>query len=151
MRLTLTSQALDHKIWLPFMMPEQLTAEPIMVEVDRFVQSNDLWLFGDFHLNFIHTPLPFSGGWSRESAGCLEAYLTEKQCFIQICNKDNLCCAQAIVMANARLDHHPKWSSIRHGGGEQLRLARQLHFDACNDVFFDFVSLSHSLSHPLKK
>ena len=48
-RLTLTSQALHHEIWLPFMTPEQLTADRIMVEVDRVVQSNDRWLFDDFH------------------------------------------------------------------------------------------------------
>ena len=51
-RLTLTSQAIHQEIWLPFMMPEQLTADRIMVEVDRVVPSNDLWLFGDFHNNF---------------------------------------------------------------------------------------------------
>ena len=48
--LTLTSQALHHEIWLPFIMLEQLTADRIMVEVDRVVQSNDRWLFDDFHL-----------------------------------------------------------------------------------------------------
>ena len=60
------------------MTPEQLTADRFMVEVDRVIQSNDRWIFRDFHLNFIHAPLPFGGGWSRGSAGCLEAYLTQK-------------------------------------------------------------------------
>ena len=67
--LTLTSQTLHQEIWLPFMMLEQLTGDRVMVEVDRVVQSNDRWLFGDFYLNFIHALLPFSGGWSRGSAG----------------------------------------------------------------------------------
>ena len=118
------------------MTPEQLTADRVMVEVDRVVQCNDRWLFGDFYLNFIHALLPFGGGWNRGSAGCLESYLAEKKSIIQIKNKDTLCCARAIVTAKARLDHHPKWSNIRHGRNEQLHLARQLHIDAGNYSLF---------------
>ena len=92
MQLTLTSQALHHEIWLPFMMREQLTADRVMVAVDRVVQSNDRRLFGDFHLNFIHAPLSFGSRWSRGSVECLEAYLTENKCFIPIKKKDNLYC-----------------------------------------------------------
>ena len=127
------------------MMPEQLTDDCIMVEVDRVVQSNDHWLFCNFHLNFIHAPLQFGSGWSRGSAACLDTYLTEKCCIIPIKYKDNLCCARAIVTAKARADNHPKLSSIRHGRGEQLRLVRQLHSDSGNDVLF--FSLSLSLTH----
>ena len=124
------------------MTPDQLAADRVMVEVDRVIQSNDRWILGDFHLNFIHAPLPFGVVWSRGSAGCLKAYLTQKQCFIPIKNKDNLCCARAIVTAKARLDSHPKWHSIRQGRNERLHLARQLHFDAGNDVLFFSLSLS---------
>ena len=38
----------------------------------------------------------------------LASDLTQKGCIIQFKNKDVLCCAWAIVMARARLDHHPK-------------------------------------------
>ena len=48
----------------------------------------------------------------------------------------------AIVTAKARLDSHPKWHSIRQGRNERLHLARQLHFDAGNDVLFFSLSLS---------
>ena len=132
--LTLTSQTLHHEIWLPFMMPEQLMADRVMVEVIRVVQSNDKWLFDDFYLNFIHAPLPFGRRWSRGSVGCLEAYLTEKKCIIPIHNKGNLCCPRAIVTSKARLDHHPKWSTIRKGKGEQKYLVTDMHSDAGNDV-----------------
>ena len=54
-RLTLTSQTLHHEIWLPFMTLQQLTADHVMVEVDRVVQFNDRWLFRDFYLN-LSTP-----------------------------------------------------------------------------------------------
>ena len=113
---------------------EQLTADRVMVEVDRVVQSNDRWLFEDFYLNFIHAPLPFGGGWNRGAAGCLEAYLSQKHCIIPIKNEDTLCCAMAIVTAKAWLDSHPKWSNIRQGRREQRHLAMQLHIDAGNDV-----------------
>ena len=36
-RLTLSSAALHHEIWLPFMRREELTADRVMVEVDRYV------------------------------------------------------------------------------------------------------------------
>ena len=78
-RLTITLQTLHHEIWLPFMTPEQLMADCVMVEVDRVVQSKDTWLFSDFYLNFIHAPLPFSSRWNRGAAGCLASYLAPQQ------------------------------------------------------------------------
>ena len=126
-RLTLTSRYLHHEIWVPFMTPEQLTAERVMTEVDRVVQSNDQWLFDDVSVHFIHAPLPVGGGRLR-GVGSLAAYLDKKKCLIQIPRSDdNLCCARAIVTAKARKDNHPKWNSIRQGRKEQLRLAKELH------------------------
>ena len=87
-RLTITSQSL--------------------VEISRIIQSNDIWLFCDFYLNFIHAMLPFGGRWGRGAAGCLASYLLQKCCITQINNKYALCCALAIVMARAMLDNHPK-------------------------------------------
>ena len=43
---------------------------------------------------------------------------------------DDLCCARALVVAKARLDHHPKWESIRKGGKLQKELAVLLHHEA---------------------
>ena len=137
------------------MMPEQLTADRVMVEIDRVVQSNDIWLFGDFYLNFIHALLPFSGGWCRGAARCLASYLLQKDCIIQIKNKDALCCTRAIVTARAMLDNHPKWHSIRQGRHEQLHLASQLHIDTGNYVMLSlflfnlFLSFSHTLIYTI--
>ena len=50
-----------------------------------------------------------------------------KKCFITIKDKDELCCTRAIVTAKAKLDSHPNWESIRHGGRIQGNLAAQLH------------------------
>ena len=51
----------------------------------------------------------------------------QKKCFITIKDKDELCCTRAIVTAKAKLDSHPNWESIRHGGRIQGNLAAQLH------------------------
>ena len=74
-RLTLSSPHLDHEIWLPFMTPDQLTADRVMIEVDRVLQSNYEWMFeGDFFINFVHAPLPGGGGYAR-NIGSLETLL----------------------------------------------------------------------------
>ena len=49
---------------------------------------------------------------------------------IRINNKDELCCARALVVAKARVDQHPQLSSIRHGKALQRTLAWDLHREA---------------------
>ena len=49
---------------------------------------------------------------------------------IRIQNKDELCCARALVTAKARVDQHPKWHSIRKGGKIQRTLALELQHEA---------------------
>lgn len=130
-RLTLSSPHLDHEIWLPFMTPDQLTADRVMIEVDRVLQSNYEWMFeGDFFINFVHAPLPGGGGYAR-NIGTLETLLIKKRCIIQIPRRDDmLCCARAIITAKANLDHHPRWNSIRTGCDIQTVLAEELHRNA---------------------
>lgn len=125
-RLTLTSRYLHHEIWLPFMRPEELDADRVMIEVDRVVQSNDQWLFDAVDIHFIHAPLPAGAGYLR-GLGSLSSYLEKKKCFIRIPSKDNMCFARAIVTARARLQQDPRWNSIRQGRHVQLQLARELH------------------------
>ena len=45
-------------------------------------------------------------------------------------NKDELCCARAIVTAKARVDKHEKWDAIRKGYKIQETLAKELHRQA---------------------
>ena len=49
---------------------------------------------------------------------------------IRIQNRDELCCARALVVAKARVDPHPQLSSIRHGKALQRTLAWDLHREA---------------------
>ena len=126
-RLTLNSANLEREIWLPFMLPAQLTADRVMVEVERVLQSNQDWLLqGELHVTFIHAPLPAGGGRVNHISH-LETYLKKKKCIITIPkSQDNTCCARAIVTAKARLDTHPKWEAIRHGLKIQTDLAKDL-------------------------
>ena len=60
----------------------------------------------------------------------LRNLIPKKRSIIQIQNKDELCCARALVTAKAKVDQPPKWSSIRHGGKIQKELALLLHHEA---------------------
>ena len=60
----------------------------------------------------------------------LRNLIPKKRSIIQIQNRDDLCCARALVVAKAKVDQPPKWSSIRHGGKIQKELALLLHHEA---------------------
>ena len=49
---------------------------------------------------------------------------------IHINNKDELCCARALVVAKARVDQHPKEKAIRQGRPLQRTLALELQHEA---------------------
>ena len=57
----------------------------------------------------------------------LRNLIPKKRSIIQIQNKDELCCARALVVAKAKVDNHPKWHSIRKGSQIQRTLALALH------------------------
>ena len=60
----------------------------------------------------------------------MEIVTAKKNSVIRIQNRDELCCARALVVAKARLDQHPKWESIRKGKPLQRTLALELHHEA---------------------
>jgi hypothetical protein len=126
-RLSINSPGLDHEIWLPFMKPAQLTADRIMIEAERVLQSKKEWLLeGNLLVKFIHAPLPVGGGRFKQTPDA-ETYLKKKHSIISIPkSKDNLCCAKAIITAKAKLDKHPKWESIKRGRKIQQQLAEEL-------------------------
>ena len=74
--------------------------------------------------------MPVGGKISKKRYVNFERFLTEKKCIIQIKNKDDLCCARAIVTAKAKIDEHRGWESIRKGCTIQRSLAEDLHRQA---------------------
>ena len=63
----------------------------------------------------------------RMSYGTL---LKRRQYIIQIKNKDQLCCARAIVIIKARVDNDVQYDHLKRGRSLQEFLAKKLHQDA---------------------
>ena len=130
--LILNSHQLDRPISLPFLPRDRLTPERFLAAVERVVQSNDQFTLDDsVNVNVVHVEMPHGGAGKRRDVVNLQAYLNKKRCLIQIKNNDELCCARAIVVAKAKLDNDPQYTSIvNHRGTLQARLAHELHEQA---------------------
>ena len=60
----------------------------------------------------------------------MEILTKTSKSIIRINNKDELCCARALVTAKARVDQHPNYHSIRQGASLQRTLALELQHEA---------------------
>ena len=130
-RMVVTCPELDYPIQLPFMTKDDLTAERFLSRVEQVVQSNEQFsIDGTLQINLTHVTMPVGGKISKKRYVNFERFLTEKKCIIQIKNKDDLCCARAIVTAKAKIDEHRGWESIRKGCTIQRSLAEDLHRQA---------------------
>ena len=127
-RLAVQSPDIDFPILVPFMKASSLGAEHILSEIERVLQSfEEFVLDGAFEIDIIHVKHPKGGVWSNHFVD-LDSFLENKQCIIRIKNKDELCCARAIITTKAKLDKHPLFeNSIRRGRGVQGLLANELH------------------------
>ena len=97
-RMSVQCPELDFPISLPFMILSQLNAERFLSEIERVLQSYEqLVLDETLEVEMINASLPSGGIGKRYKYVDLEKTLHEKICFIQIRNKDDLCCARAIV------------------------------------------------------
>ena len=59
-----------------------------------------------------------------------ETFKRLKGSVISIDNKDELCCARAVVTAKGSVDDHPKWNSFRRGVSIQRDEAIKLQIEA---------------------
>ena len=115
-QVTLECPDLDFPIRLPFMQMNQLTSELLLTEIERVLQSNEQFVLDNcVQLNITHVSLPKGGTGKRCDYVDTERFLKDKCCIIQIQNKDDMCCARAIVTAKAKIDGHEQWNSIRQG------------------------------------
>ena len=84
----------------------------------------------DFFAEFTLVKTPSAGGRFKKcyiKSLSFEEMLQKKKCIITIRNKDELCCARAIVTLKARIDQESQYSNLRHGRPIQTRLAKELH------------------------
>lgn len=94
----------------------QLSADRLLSEIERVLQSHEEFVVDQtLEIEVIHVKLPSGKGNKKKRYVDLEKSLKEKKSFIRINNRDDLCCARAIVTAKARIDEHLKWNSIRKG------------------------------------
>ena len=97
-RMSVQCPELDFPISLPFMKLSQLNAERFLSEIERVLQSYEQFVLDEtLEIEMINASLPLGGIGKRYKYVDLEKALHEKICFIQIRNKDDLCCARAIV------------------------------------------------------
>ena len=99
------------------------------------LNSNEQFEMDDsFQLSItqVHHPPQGTGKPRRGKPGhpTMQLLTSQKRSVIRINNRDELCCATALVTAKARADQHPKYRSIRQGTKLQKELALLLHHEA---------------------
>ena len=105
-RLAVQSPDFDYPIQLPFMKTSLLSVEHILSEIERVLLSFEKFMFDEaFEINIIHIKYPKAAVWSSYYMD-LDSFLKNKQCIVHIKNKDELCCARAIITAKAKIDNH---------------------------------------------
>ncbi|MCW4344201.1 MAG: hypothetical protein N0E48_12745 [Candidatus Thiodiazotropha endolucinida] len=137
-RISMDNPELDYPIVLPFMRRSLLTVDRMLSEIERVLQSFEEFVLDQtFGIEFVHVHMVKGSGHKRKPYVDIERLLGDKRSVIQIQNRDNLCCARALVTAMARVQNHPQWDSIRRGYKIQGELAKELHckagvpFEAC--------------------
>ncbi|CAB4039778.1 Hypothetical predicted protein [Paramuricea clavata] len=114
------------------MLRQRLTTERVLAEFERVIQSNRHFILNDsVDVNVVHVEMPHGGKGTKRSEINLEKHLMKKCSIIRIRNNDQLCLARALVVAKAKIDNDPQYTSIvDHCRAIQTRLARELHHKA---------------------
>ena len=109
----------------------QRTSELLLSKIERVLQSNEQFVLDHcVQLNITHASLPKDVTGKRCDYVDTEKFLKDKRCIIQIQNKDDMCCARAIVTAKSKIDGQEQWNSIQRGCRIQEELALELHTKA---------------------
>ena len=87
-----------------------------------------------FQLSFTHVRRAPNGSGAKRKMkpghANPETFKRFKRSVVTIQNKDNLCCARAIVTAKAKVDNHPNWRGFLRGRTIQNDQAILLHIEA---------------------
>ena len=109
--------------------------DSMLQEMSRMLNSNENSEMNDsFQLSFTHVRRsPNGSGSKRKMKPCHtnpETFKRFKKSVVTIQNKDNLCCARAIVTAKADVDNHPNCRGFLRGRTIQDDKAILLHIEA---------------------
>ena len=128
-RFVLHSNQLDTPISLPFMPVLQLTPERVFTQIERVIQSKrDFRLNDTVVVDIIHVEAPQGSGRKKRDILDLGEFLRKKRWVIIIQNNDDLCLAQALVTAIAKIEKDPMYKRLLDPRERvQERKARELH------------------------
>lgn len=109
--------------------------EAMLDQMSKMLNSNETFEMDDsFQLSFTHVrSAPRGSGQKRKlKPGHSDPVLFKKQkgSVVTIQNKDELCCARAIVTAKAKVDNHLNWHGFQKGRQIQKEQALLLHHEA---------------------
>ena len=101
--MTIQSPSLGYPIVIPMDKLSTLTTDRFMAELERVLQSNEEFVL-DESLIFEVTLCDMPEGGTVKLCKYLntEKFLKDKKCIIRIQNKDELCCARAIITTKAQ-------------------------------------------------
>ena len=117
--------------WVDHTEPAQLLLE----QLSRILNSNENFQIDDsFHIEVTHVKDSGVGSrGQRPGIQPIEQMLKDKRAIVRILNKDELCCARALVVAKAYRDWGPRdphYKNIKQDGPFQKEMAKALHRQA---------------------
>ena len=129
-RLVFNAPQLDRPISMPFVRKDQLNNDMFANKLESTLQSHEeISLDETVSFNVIHMEMPIGGKGGKKYSNINE-FIFKSKSIIRIKNdteNDKMCCARAIVTMIARIENHPKLSSIRKGCQIQTVLASELY------------------------
>ncbi|XP_045186812.2 uncharacterized protein LOC123544812 [Mercenaria mercenaria] len=127
LQLSFQTPSIESAIHLPSMKCSVLTVDNVIDQIEGKLNYNSHFVLEKtISITCVRVRIP-DGGAKKKPEVNLDMFLHESKSVIQILNKDELCCARAIVTATARIEKHPRWNNIRRGLGVQKDLAIELH------------------------
>ncbi len=132
----LKSSYQSHKIKVGDWKRNTEPARRLLEMLSKLLNSNEQFEINDsFRIEITHVKDPLRGrGRKRLKPGekHIDDLLRTKRSVVYIDNKDELCCARALVVTKAKRDRHPKYDTIKRGKGAlQGQMAQDLHQHAC--------------------
>ena len=106
--------------------------DTLLQQMSAMLNSNKQFEMDDsFQLSFTHVRVPPTGSGHKPKLkpghSAFTSLKKKRLSVLLIKNRDELCCARAIVMAKARLDQHPNWDGFKRGRRIQAEHAVDLH------------------------
>ena len=122
-------------IYVPWTNKEKLSSEKILNTVEQIHQSNqDVSFDGRMQVKITRIQAPKKGKgyehWCREHrvhwTRWFDKHCGHGGCFIKVKNKDELCCARALVVAKAHVDKDPRYKDIAKGDIIRWKIQQKL-------------------------